>query len=983
MAPVVDAPTPAVTTKIKRPPPPGIQTNGVTPSQPFSSPSMTAKRAPSAASKSQQPAPPAVTNGSTTTNRASVSRSRRDTVNQLRGQKGNHSMRPASSAHDVSAAVKFEPMPKRITDAYILKKHAGKPPSLVVHLHATHFRFDQQDGIFPYKSPMRVFIEHLKSRTIPHDLLPEFIEAGVTFYEGRLIVQVHDHKSPAIAQDVARPTSKSSSTTPFSIHNHNPYITPSPWVPFPKEDNQNNDGEQSTPDGKAQIQSPTEKENMLPPSAAADGKKSKVPPKARVTTIVLHPTPQSLHKDLMIKATTPKGSGENKTSTESGLAAPPTPLSAVPPTPMATSMAPPPAKKLKKEKMELDAGSIHAVEAQILLATTAPLCLDVPKTMEGKIALLDRMMDDQHSHPPPKPKTRKRTVAERAADEALAAEQEKYMLTHDERLASNAGAAQSGADGGDGNVQSSAAAFEPRFERFKVIADIKREHAEKKAQEKLQAQENERKLQLQRQQQQQEQQALLQRQQAEAEKQRREENARQAQLRQQEAQRRAMVQQQAQAHAQAQQQAQAQAQAAAAQSPPNAHMKQVPQPPHGHPSQNGAIPNGMPNGGIPTAATPRFPQQVSQPAASSPINRQNTPQNMSSPMVGNVPIQRTNSNMGASPSRPSSVVQNHPMSVPMSVSMSARGSQQSHPSGTPRMPNSTPQMSHGTPINRPVATPRMSQASPPPGMTAQNSQMGQAMLMGNPNMGQGISNNPALVAQIAAHQQQQRQRIAAQQHFQAMQNANMMNGQNSQLQHMTPQQQHQQNQMIRQQMMSMQHMTPSQQQQQQQQQQMQMQQQNPSMFNAAQQAQMSQRYQQQLNHMQQQQMQGHMQQQMPMNNPALMQYMHANNITPAQVASMNPHQLATMQQAVAKQRAEQQQGGNAEIQARIRFKQSQYFQNNINNVAQNFGGIHNIPPDHLERFKQNCVKKAHEDVQREVMHARQIAAQSRMMQQGM
>jgi Spt20 family len=72
------------------------------------------------------------------------------------------------------------------TSSYILKKHAKSPPSLVIHLHPTHFRFDQQDGSFPYNSEMKVIIEHIRQGTVPHDMVDEFLRAGVKFYEGRL-----------------------------------------------------------------------------------------------------------------------------------------------------------------------------------------------------------------------------------------------------------------------------------------------------------------------------------------------------------------------------------------------------------------------------------------------------------------------------------------------------------------------------------------------------------------------------------------------------------------------------------------------------------------------------------------------------------------------------------------------------------------------------------------------------------------------------
>ena len=65
----------------------------------------------------------------------------------------------------------------------MLKKYRKAAPSLVLHLHPTHFRFEQQDGSFSYNSPMRTLLEHVKSQTIPHDMLDDLKHAGVKFYE--------------------------------------------------------------------------------------------------------------------------------------------------------------------------------------------------------------------------------------------------------------------------------------------------------------------------------------------------------------------------------------------------------------------------------------------------------------------------------------------------------------------------------------------------------------------------------------------------------------------------------------------------------------------------------------------------------------------------------------------------------------------------------------------------------------------------------
>lgn len=70
------------------------------------------------------------------------------------------------------------------TTEHILQKFNGRTPSLILHLHPTHFRFDQQDGSFGYNSPMKVILEHVKAQTVPHDMLEELFQSKVPFYDG-------------------------------------------------------------------------------------------------------------------------------------------------------------------------------------------------------------------------------------------------------------------------------------------------------------------------------------------------------------------------------------------------------------------------------------------------------------------------------------------------------------------------------------------------------------------------------------------------------------------------------------------------------------------------------------------------------------------------------------------------------------------------------------------------------------------------------
>lgn len=71
-----------------------------------------------------------------------------------------------------------------LTTAHVLRKFKNASPSLIIHLHPSYFRFDQQDGSFGYNSPMRVFLEHVRASTIPHDMLEELFASQVKFYDG-------------------------------------------------------------------------------------------------------------------------------------------------------------------------------------------------------------------------------------------------------------------------------------------------------------------------------------------------------------------------------------------------------------------------------------------------------------------------------------------------------------------------------------------------------------------------------------------------------------------------------------------------------------------------------------------------------------------------------------------------------------------------------------------------------------------------------
>lgn len=577
------------------------------------------------------------------------------------------------------------PEPYVKTTPYILKKYAKHPPSLIVHLHPTHFRFEQQDGSFPYNSEMKIIIEHIRAGTVPHDMMEELLRANVRFYEGCLIVRVVDHKSATAQARKATASQSNENNSPFSIHNYNEHITPSPFVPYPKH-NQLASEQAAAKTETAPNGTPEQNKEVV-----KDAPSKEAPLKPKVFTTVLHPTARSLQAELTLLATTPDPraarqqvvSAESSNDQNNGHVA-------------------------KRPKMLVESQHLLECESKLTRALAPPLFLEPVDSLGAVQDLLKFMESPLHRDPPPSPKRRKRTVAELEADEALAAEEERFMLIMDERLESSVS---NGAGGTKSAVDetSGGAPFEPRFSRFKTLENIRMQHEEKAKRE------HEIKLK----------QEMAKRQQQEMERERRRVlEQRQAEEHAREEARRQQLAQQAQAQLAAQQQQSRLAQA---------------------------------NG-------------VSQGQQSSPVVRNQTPLNVSSPMVGNtmatqgaVPMSITSSAQGGagSPPRPPSALQHaHPSVIghPMAPSRSQQGGQSRH--GTPQMTQGTPAMSHATPIMR-NATPRMSQGSPSHTGISQTPVMNQGM-MATPQMGGGGMGLTPQQQQLLFHQRQQAM-IAAQQ----------------------------------------------------------------------------------------------------------------------------------------------------------------------------------------------------------------------------
>jgi len=707
----------------------------------------------------------------------------------------------------------------------------------------------------------------------------------------------------------------------MSIHNSNAYLTPSPWVPYPKESLATLTKTIAAPgkpaeEDKAKAAEEKDKENMPAPGQPTDAQKVKSGMrKAKISTVVLHPSPLSTYIDLAIKATTPATNPSHKRREShhdgSGIPLsatgprPQTPMLAIPSTPN-LGMDPPPAKRIRREKMEIDNKNIYSVESQITLATTAPLFLEPVESAGESAALLEALAHPEHAFPVPSPKTRKKTVAEMAAEQSAAADEEQYMLILDERY--NNGVA-GGVAAADGDGQVGGASFEPRFERFKAIESIKLQVIENKKREKLRQAEAAKK-------QQQESEA---REKAKQETLKREqEENRLQQMRMQQAQQAQQANnlraQQEMAHRRQMAAAQANAQ-----NPQNMKGLQAAGP-HAHPAPSMGLQNA---GNGMTTQQQRFMQQqqqnMSQGPMSSPIVGNATPQNISSPMVGTnigVQMQTSTSSLGGSPPRPGSVVPQNPQMTPVVAhAMRVQGSQQSH-GGTPRVANATPSMSHDIPrVNQ---TPRMSQASPMPGHMVQVPQMGGPHMIPNQMVNAQMQQQAHIIAQ--QQQQQQRMRQAA-----AQQAMNSSPGQQ-----MTPQQ-------IAMQQQIAQH---------------QMQQNNAGMMGGN---------------------------PMAINYTAQMRAMAAAQAVQAQNAMQQQAQHQALQAQAAQHGQMQQPGQPNLVQQRIQAMARQIYQSQYQNFMAQFPGGQ-APPEALNNFKQQCSQSASQKVRQQMMIQQQNAM--RAQQQG-
>ena len=145
---------------------------------------------------------------------------------------------------------------------------------------------------------------------------------------------MHNHKTITNSKESPQNSSAGEKSEPVSIHNTNPYLTPSPWVPYPKDQlaglSKSPAGvEKGEDEEKPKTAQEKDKENMPAPGQPNKGGASK----ARISTVVLHPTQLSQYIDIAIKATTP-AENSNKRHESSQYEAPLSASGVRPQTPM-------------------------------------------------------------------------------------------------------------------------------------------------------------------------------------------------------------------------------------------------------------------------------------------------------------------------------------------------------------------------------------------------------------------------------------------------------------------------------------------------------------------------------------------------------------------------------------------------------------------------------------------------------------------------
>ncbi|KAG0144184.1 hypothetical protein CROQUDRAFT_660353 [Cronartium quercuum f. sp. fusiforme G11] len=132
----------------------------------------------------------------------------------------------------------------------ILKRYRKEPPSLIMHLFTPGFRFGSKDSaIFSYNGDMKHWLDFIREQKMPNEILEILDESGVRFYDGCLIVEVHDHR-PIDIIDQPSTNEDQLGNSQNLLHPHTSITTSSNKS---KNDNPNREGPQDLPDDQVTL----------------------------------------------------------------------------------------------------------------------------------------------------------------------------------------------------------------------------------------------------------------------------------------------------------------------------------------------------------------------------------------------------------------------------------------------------------------------------------------------------------------------------------------------------------------------------------------------------------------------------------------------------------------------------------------------------------------------------------------------------------
>ncbi|OAV98378.1 hypothetical protein PTTG_09072 [Puccinia triticina 1-1 BBBD Race 1] len=96
----------------------------------------------------------------------------------------------------------------------MLKRYRKEPPSLTMHLYSAGFRLGTKDSnLHAYDGEMKHWMDCIREQKMPNGLLDVLDELGIRFYDGCLIVEVHDHRSAQQSSEQTQPTTDQHQST--------------------------------------------------------------------------------------------------------------------------------------------------------------------------------------------------------------------------------------------------------------------------------------------------------------------------------------------------------------------------------------------------------------------------------------------------------------------------------------------------------------------------------------------------------------------------------------------------------------------------------------------------------------------------------------------------------------------------------------------------------------------------------------------------